>query len=98
MSKKLVMIESITMYRIRHVIEVEAADDATAIQLAQDDWILEQGNVDFNEFSQKHMGDMDISGRIIDQDEYLKIFDEDNDYMSGFPVDKKLSYINRIKK
>ena len=84
--------------RLRFAVEVEASDDKVARQYAVDDWILEQDNPDFQEMSQKHMGCFDIDSRVVTQEQYLELFDEDNDYMAHVELDRKLSYINRVKK
>ena len=97
MEKKLVLIDTISTHRIRYAVEIEATDNDKAIEYALDNWILEQENVDFKEFSQKHMGSMDISSRVISREEYLKVFDQDNDYMKDFTNDVKFNFINRIK-
>lgn len=88
MTKKLVLVESVSMFRMRHVIEVE-----DMVEHAGDELIF---NNKLIEMSQKHLDDIIVSLREIDQKEFLKIFDEDNDYLKDWSEDKKLEYINKI--
>ena len=96
--KKIVIVDVVSTHRLRFAVEVEANDDKVARQYAVDDWVLEQDNPDFQEMSQKHMGCFDIDSRVVTQEQYLELFDEDNDYMAHVELDRKLSYINRVKK
>ena len=91
MTKKLVLVDCISQFRIRYVVEVE--DD---IDHALDEVVCESNSESFKEFSQKHLDQTIVSHREITSDEYLKIFDQDNDYLISWPADKKLEYINKI--
>jgi hypothetical protein len=86
------MVEVLSQYRMRYVIEVE--DD---IDHAIDEVIMQQDNFEFNEFSQKHLEPSPIIAHYeITREEYLKLFNEDNDYIKSWEDDKKFSYINSI--
>lgn len=89
--KKLVMVECISSFRNRYVVEVE--DD---IDHALDEVIMRESDEDFTEFSQEYMGMMTISHREITREEYIKMFDKDNDYLKSWPEDKKFEFINKI--
>jgi hypothetical protein len=49
-----------------------------------------------NEFSQNHIDQLVTSSRKISKKEYLKLFDEDNEYLKSWDKEKKLSFINKI--
>ena len=89
--KKLVMVDVLTSYRMRYAVEVE--DD---IDHALDEVVCNIQNTEFIEFSQKHLGDTIISHREINKDEYLKMFDEDNDYLKEWTEQHKFDWINSI--
>ena len=90
--KKLVLVDSLVQYRMRHVIEVE-----DVIEHALDEFVMMESDVDFIEFSQKNLlPSVIISHREITQEEYLKLFDEDNDYLKGWSEEHKLNWINKI--
>ena len=91
--KKLVMVDCLSQFRIRYCVEVE--DD---IDHALDEVVMEYSNFEFHEFSQEHLSPSPvfISHREISKDEYLKMFDQDNDYLKSWPEEKKLGFINKI--
>jgi hypothetical protein len=90
--KKFVMVEVLSQFKIKYVVEVE--DD---IDHALDEVVMEESNTSFNEFSQLHLEPTVILSHYeINKDEYLKMFDEDNDYLKGWTEEQKLKFINKI--
>jgi hypothetical protein len=88
MTKKLVMLEALSQYRMRYVFEVE--DD---IDHALDEYVINEA--DLKEFSQLHLEpSVILSHREITKEEYLNIFNEDNDYLKSWDDEKKMSFIN----
>lgn len=87
MEKELVMVECVSTFRMRYVVEVpkgkkEWAMDTVACNEAE-------------EFSQEHIGEQIISHRVIDEAEYLRMFDEDNAYLKQWDNETKFKYIHR---
>jgi hypothetical protein len=90
MTKKLVMLEALSQYRMRYVFEVE--DD---IDHALDEYVMIESTTDLKEFSQLHLEpSVILSHREITKEEYLNIFNEDNDYLKSWDDEKKMSFIN----
>ena len=91
--KKLVMVDCLSQYRLRYVVEVE--DD---IDHALDEVICNGNEFEFEEFSQEHLlpSPIILSHREISKEEYLRIFDEDNGYLKEWSDDQKLRFINKI--
>lgn len=91
--KKLVMVDCLSQFRIRYCVEVE--DD---IDHALDEVVCEYDSTEFKEFSQEHLtpSPVILSHREISKEEYLRMFDEDNDYLKGWDEHQKLKYINTI--
>lgn len=87
---KLVLVDTISTFHIRYVIEVadNAVDHASEV--------IELGQVQ-DEFSQKHLGETVISRRVVSVDEYLEIFDKDNDYGKNWTPEQKMKYIHVCK-
>ena len=83
------LVESISMFRMRYVVEANNASDA------RDEVTMNEGNL--HEFSQLHLDETISYAREIDQEEYLRLFDEDNDYLQEWDEDLKLSWINKVK-
>lgn len=90
--KKLVMVDVLSQFRIRYCVEVE--DD---IDHALDEIVVNESDANFREFSQQHLEPTVIlSHREITEDEYLKMFDEDNNYLETWTKEQKLKFINKI--
>jgi hypothetical protein len=89
--KKLVMVDCLTQHRIRFAVEVE-----DNIDHALDEVVVREGDMEFIEFSQKHLGLTVFSHREITKEDYLRMFDEDNDYLKGWSEENKLNWINKI--
>ena len=78
----LVMVECVSQFRQRYVIEV----DAEYPEYALDDVAMER----YKEFSQVHLGEVIVSHRVVSVDEVLAICDEDNAYVKSWSDEKKL--------
>jgi hypothetical protein len=90
---KLVMIDTISQHLIRFVVELE---DNEPDQNAEDILVDHiETDASFHEFSQAHLGNVILSKREISKEDYLRLFDEDNDYLSSWSEDQKLKFINK---
>ena len=93
MEKKLYLVETVSIFRQRYVIEAKEAEHA------EDEVTMYATGPyyeDFSEFSQKHVAENIVSTREITSDEYMKIFDEDNDYLKNWTDVEKMQFINVI--
>ena len=90
--KKLVMVDCLSQFRIRYCVEVE-----DNVEHAFDEIVMREGDTDFNEFSQLHLEPLVfLSHKEISKEEYLTMFDQDNDYLKGWTEEQKLKFINKI--
>jgi hypothetical protein len=91
--KKLVMVDVLSSFRIRYCVEVE-----DVLEHALDEVVCRESDPEFSEFSQIHLEPTStISYREIDEQEYLRMFDEDNAYLKSWSKEQKLNFINKIK-
>jgi hypothetical protein len=93
MEKKLYLVETVSIFRHRYVVEAKDAEHAC------DEVVMNtSGSYDdnFQEFSQKHIDECITSTHQITPEEYLKYFDEDNHYLKNWSEDKKKVFINVI--
>ena len=81
------LVETVSLFRIRYVIEANEAIDAT-------DQVVMNSVED--EFSQKHLDEIITSTREITDEEYLKLFDEDNDYLMSWDEESKFKFVNKV--
>ena len=90
--KKLYLVETVSMFRMRYVIEAKdeshALDEVTCYSTG--------GSENLTEFSQKHIDEVITSSRKLSDKSYLKLFDKDNDYLKNWTDDEKRIYINKI--
>ena len=87
---KLIMVETLSQFRHRYVVEV--SDEAFNFEAS--DHVLY--NDDAKEMSQYHLGEIVLSNREITKEEYIKLFNQDNDYLVGWLEDNKLAQINKL--
>lgn len=87
MEKELVLVECISTFRMRYVVEVPKGKK----EWAMDTVVCNEAE----ELSQEHLGEQIVSHRVIDEAEYIRIFDEDNDYLKTWDTDQKMRYIHR---
>ena len=100
MTSKYVMVECISTFRQRYVVEVPADAKCGPIEYAEDTVALEE----YKEFSQKHIGETIVSSREVTREEILKICDIDNDYCKSWTDEQKMDvfvtppdYVNENK-
>ena len=89
---KLVVVDVLSSFRMRYVVRANTVEDAL------DEVVMCEGDGKFKEFSQKHIDPTAIiDTREITEEEYLKLFDQDNDYLAGWSDEQKKSFINVIE-
>jgi bifunctional DNA-binding transcriptional regulator/antitoxin component of YhaV-PrlF toxin-antitoxin module len=87
MEKELVMVECVSTFRMRYVVEVPKGKKEWAL----DTVVMHEAE----EFSQEYIGEQILSHRVIDEKEYLKIFNEDNAYLSRWKDEEKFNFVKR---
>ena len=87
----LVLVETVSQFRQRYLVEVPESNPEWAL----DTVTMEEAE----EFSQKHLGEVIISHRVVTEKEALEMCDEDNDYASSWETDvKKKTFFTPHKK
>ena len=77
-----VLVETVSAFRQRYVVEVPKGKSEYALDSVTTE--------DVKEFSQKHLGETIVSHRVISEKDALDLFDEDNDYLQGWPEWQKI--------
>lgn len=84
---KYVLTDTVITYRMRYAIAVpDDVPDDDAKERAND----AVANEDVEEFSQHYVGEQIASNRVIDEEEYIRQYDEDNGYLANIPLQSKL--------
>jgi hypothetical protein len=86
---QLVLVETVSMFRMRYVVEVPVGIDDYGNDKAL--WALDTVTLnEAQEFSQEHLGETIVSHRVVSKKEALALCDIDNDYTKGWSKDKKI--------
>jgi hypothetical protein len=87
---QLVLVECISMFRQRYVVEVPAGKSEWAL----DTVVMQEAK----EFSQEHIGENIISHRVMNKEEVLALCDIDNDYAKRWSDDYKFdTFVTKVK-
>lgn len=86
------LVDTISTFRLRYAIEAEC------LEHAYDEIVMNEANHEFDDFTQKHLGEQIIDGKEVTIEEYTKLLGElkDNpDEMSSYWMgDKMIHKIN----
>jgi hypothetical protein len=87
---KIFVIETISMFKMTYYVRARCETDA------KDEVCCNKDNDSFIEGSQRHVDEIQINARELTEDEFIKEFDKENEYLSGCPRETKLARINEI--
>lgn len=90
MTEKLYVVDVMSTFRMRYVVKARSEEHAL------DEVVMEEHNTDFKEFSQEHIGTHIFSSRELTEEQYLELFDKDNDYLKSWTNEQKFGMINHI--
>ncbi|NDB60803.1 hypothetical protein EB001_20520 [bacterium] len=93
---KIVLVETVSTFRHMYAVEVK---DEDPIEYALDEVVAAAtgGITELEEFAQKHIAEDTFSHREITEDEYLKIFDNENGYLKEWTAEQKKRFIYKPK-
>lgn len=81
MEKVWVMVECVSMFRMRYMVEAPADHPEYALDTVTMN--------EAKEFSQEHLGETIVSHRVMTEEEALAVCDEDNDYLKSWTDEQK---------
>lgn len=88
--KKLVLVETVSMIRMRYVVECDEEEHA------MDEVLMQKDSGNFMELSQQFLDEVIVSTRTIAKENYIEFFNKENDYMAGWDDEEKWQYVNKI--
>lgn len=89
MKTQLVLVETVSMFTIRYLVEVPVGIDDYGNDKSL--WALDTVTCnEAKEFSQKHIAENIISHRVVSKDEAINLSDVDNDYCKAWSEDEKI--------
>lgn len=88
---KFVLVETISQYRMRYVIEVPDDHNEREYPCSAETWAADTvTSEDMKEFSQLWLGETIVSTREIAKEEIVALCDKDNDYCKSWGDDHKI--------
>lgn len=85
-----VLVEAISQFRQRYMVQVPVGTDQFGNNKA--DWALDTVTLEeAKEFSQKHLGEVITSHRVVTEEEALRLCDEDNEYTQVWNNEHKIN-------
>lgn len=85
-----VLVDTVSTFRERYMIEVPVGIDNYGKDKI--DWALDTVTMEeAKEFSQKHIGELIVSHRVVTKEEALSLCDEDNDYTISWSEEQKIN-------
>ena len=88
-----VVLTAIQQFRTRYVVPVEDTKDCDPETFIKDSVTFQE----VKEFSQLDLKENTIDIQLYDEDNLLKLFDKDNDYLSGWDKEYKIKWIKDWK-
>jgi hypothetical protein len=98
MSDEYVLITTLSHFKLKYAIpreDFEALGFTEPLDQQKLIDLVNQGKV--REFSQTHLGEVVGDVSVYAEDDMLTIFDTDNNYLSGWSKDKKISFMRNWK-
>ena len=93
--KDYVVVTCISSYRMRYVMHKDDLQKLNPDQLCDPvEWAKDSVTCEeCDEFSQQYMGEYIVDTDIIDEEEMLVIFDQENDYLKEWPKEQKIEWV-----
>ena len=96
---KYVIVTAISSHRMRYCIpvdELQKMNINVSVEGNEIEWANDCVTCDeLNEFSQTHIGEQIIDTIIVDEDDMIKQFDNDNDYIADWSKEQKIKHVHR---
>ena len=84
---KMFLVDTVSSHRVSYVVRCKSEEDALDTVTMQE----------AEEFSQTHLGEQIVRATEISEEEYMKLFDKDNDYLKSWDNDKKKRFIHDVE-
>lgn len=85
--KEIVLVECVSSFRMLYAVEVPKG---------KKEWALDTVTMnEAEEMAQEHIGENIISHRVVSEDEYIRVFDEVNGYLSSWDKEQKMKFIKK---
>ena len=99
LSKKYAVVTTVSSFYHYYVVPLDLLQGLNDKHPVEKNW-LEDLVVceEVEEFSQKHIGEQILESSIVDEENILKTFDKQNEYLSKWTKEQKIEYIRKSLK
>ena len=93
-----VVVTCISTHRMRYVVPMDELQKLNEDYIVDPKWALDCVTCEeVGEFSQMHIGEQIIDHVVMNEEEILNLFDNDNDYLKNWDKEYKLAWIRNWK-
>ena len=72
---------------------------AVRVPKGKAEWALDTvASEEAEEVSQEHLGEQIVTHRVVTEEEYLRVFDKQNDYLKSWTTEQKMEYVKDVSK
>jgi hypothetical protein len=95
---KYVLVTAISTHRMRYCIPLDDLQKMNEDMPVDPAWACDSVVMnEVDEFSQEHLGEQIVDFDVLTEEEILKQFDKDNDYLTSWTTEQKINYIRDWK-
>lgn len=96
-TKKYAKVTTVSIFHHTYVVPFYKLQELNPDNEAQDDWLADLVTCEeVEEFSQNHVGECITDTSTITEEEMLKLFDKNNNYLSGWTKEKKIEWVSKL--
>jgi len=82
---RIYIFETVSSFSMKYAIEADSEEKAFEIYKQNE----------YNDFAQTHLGEVIVDIIPVTEDEYIKLFDQDSEYLKNWSDDAKLNLVKR---
>ena len=90
MNSKIFVVETVSIFKHTYYISAEEASHA------EDEVVCRLDDATFTEGSQKHITETIVDTKTLTEDQFIELFDRENDYLKSWSKEQKLNMINVV--
>lgn len=96
-NKKYARVTTVSTFHHTYVVPMDQLQSFNEDAEASVEWLADEVVMErVEEFSQKHLGEEIIDCDTIDEDEMLKLFDKQNEYLKSWSKEKKIEWVGKL--
>ena len=96
-TKRYAVVTAVSSHRMRFVVPLDQLQAMNPDQEVSAEWLADSVVMnEVEEFSQDHIGEQIIDIHVVNEDQMLQIFDNDNDYLKNWTREYKIEWVRKL--